>query len=310
MRNGFIYLSFAVVFAAAAIAVIASSNQIKPSNDLEQPDTSPLEFWSDGNAELTGYAIEQVRYGEVRNGKAVMIFVKENFIDKEQVKDESGTKPSSPVLKLNFYKEFQTGIYKYSMMNSVFNLFEEGETGTAIKLTSSSQDWCGHSFIQLNKRSKNKFSLKRYTYFEKTADQEKSVTPQWLEDELWNQIRINPKRLPTGELTIFPSGFFMHLKLLDAEAVTAKASLSTTDFQGKEAMVYNIDIPDQQRTKQIFFSKKPPYEIYGWEEHFPEYGEMMTNRGRAIRSFRLPYWELRSNSMNHWHDSLFVEIPF
>ncbi len=42
------------------------------------------EFWShwgDGKAELDGYALTQPRYGELREGTAVLIFVTEDFSD-------------------------------------------------------------------------------------------------------------------------------------------------------------------------------------------------------------------------------------
>ncbi len=75
--------------------------------------------WGNGKAELDGYTLTQPRYGEPRNGKAVMIFVTEDHSVKEQVKIEGDSKsiPAKekyPVLKLNFVRTFQTGIYTYN----------------------------------------------------------------------------------------------------------------------------------------------------------------------------------------------------
>src|SRR5207249_3206702 len=79
--------------------------------------------WGDGKAELDGYALTQPRYGELRAGTAVLIFVTEDFSDSARVKADPGKHPASdvyPVLKLNFVRDFQTGIYDYNVMTSTF----------------------------------------------------------------------------------------------------------------------------------------------------------------------------------------------
>src|SRR5258708_5205492 len=70
--------------------------------------------WGDGKAELDGYALTQPRYGQKRAGTAVLIFVTEDFSDSLRVKADPGKHPAAdvyPVLKLNFVRDFQTGIY-------------------------------------------------------------------------------------------------------------------------------------------------------------------------------------------------------
>ena len=79
--------------------------------------------WGDGKAELNGYALKQPRYGAVRTGTAVLIFVTEDFSDSLRVKADPGKHPASdvyPVLKLNAVRDFQTGIYDYNVMTSTF----------------------------------------------------------------------------------------------------------------------------------------------------------------------------------------------
>ena len=41
--------------------------------------------WFDGYAEISSYSLDQSRYGEVREGNAVLIYVTEDFLKKEQV---------------------------------------------------------------------------------------------------------------------------------------------------------------------------------------------------------------------------------
>ena len=49
--------------------------------------TSDLKnYWFDGTAEISSFKLVQSRYGEAREGEAVLIYVTEDFLTKEQVK--------------------------------------------------------------------------------------------------------------------------------------------------------------------------------------------------------------------------------
>ena len=72
---------------------------------------------------MNGYRLVQPRYGAKRAGTAVLIYVTEDFSDSLRVKADPGKHPASdvyPVLKLNAVRDFQTGIYDYNVMTSVF----------------------------------------------------------------------------------------------------------------------------------------------------------------------------------------------
>ena len=74
-------------------------------------------YWYSGKAELASYDLVQNRYGEDRNGSAVLIFVTEPFSGEKQVKlDDPSTADAVTVMKLNFTRNFTTGIYPYSMI--------------------------------------------------------------------------------------------------------------------------------------------------------------------------------------------------
>ena len=79
--------------------------------------------WQDGRAELDGYRYTVTRYGHVRSGTAVMIYVTEPFSESRRVKVDHGTPGTGDVveaLKLNFVRDFQTGIYDYHTIVSLF----------------------------------------------------------------------------------------------------------------------------------------------------------------------------------------------
>ena len=43
-------------------------------------------YWYQGKAEVASYKLEQARYGEMRDGHAVLVFVTEDFSKSKQVK--------------------------------------------------------------------------------------------------------------------------------------------------------------------------------------------------------------------------------
>ncbi len=119
--------------------------------------------WFDGKAEINSYELTQSRYGEQRQGKAVLIFVTEDFLKEEQVKANRKSKSTVPVLKSNRTKNFLTGIYPYSIMNSSFSSLRKGHP--FIKSVASIQEWCGQSYLQLNADEED-LSLISHSYFE------------------------------------------------------------------------------------------------------------------------------------------------
>jgi hypothetical protein len=129
--------------------------------------------WGDGKAELDGYTLTQPRYGEPRDGKAVMIFVNEDHSTKERVKIEGDAsqvpaKEKYPVLKLNFVRNFQTGIYTYHILSSVFCRIDDNFQPS--KISVSVQEWCGHVYHQLlidHRRAEETL----HSYFGGEADQ-------------------------------------------------------------------------------------------------------------------------------------------
>src|SRR5258708_5694935 len=147
-------------------------------------------YWYSGKAEISSYKLIQSRYGESRKGKAMLIFVTEDFSKRKQVKlddPESAGKDKVNVLKLNFTKNFVTGIYPYSMMLSVFSPVNRNQQAHSLKVTMSSQEWCGNVFSQMNFVG-NKYAFVGHSYFEKEGEENILLQGTWLEDELWNVI--------------------------------------------------------------------------------------------------------------------------
>lgn len=236
--------------------------------------------WFDGRAEINSYALNQSRYGQQRQGKAVIIFVTEDFLADEQVKANQKSKTTLPVFKSNRTKNFLTGIYPYSIMSSTFSSLRKAHP--LIKSVASIQEWCGQSYMQLN-TTKDKFSIQSHSYFEGEADQTLGVPKTTSEDEIWNLIRFDPKYLPVGKIKIFPALENIRLNHIASKAMDAVATLDS----GK----YQLDYPSIDRRLIIYFSTTFPYTIEGWEETYRTKGENFTSTAKRIHTERRKYWQ-------------------
>jgi hypothetical protein len=241
------------------------------------------EYWYQGKAEITSYKLTQARYGEIHQGTAVHIFVTEDFLPEKQVKADSKNAKNVPVLKLNSTKKFVTGIYPYSLMTSTFSPIDLNQQ--AIKVSFSSQEWCGNTFAQLNNRAN--FDIDFYSYFESNADRKKTLKKNILENELWNQLRISPESLPVGNLNIIPSFEFLALNHQQIKAYKAKASLVKKGGFVK----YAIEYPELKRTLIIEATKDFPYTIESWEETITKRGKTLTTKAEKIKTIQSAYWQ-------------------
>lgn len=243
------------------------------------------QHWFDGHAEISSYELTQSRYGEQRSGKAVLIFVTEDFLAKEQVKANKKSASTLPVLKSNRTKNFLTGIYPYSIMSSSFSSLRKNHP--LIKTVASIQEWCGQSYLQLN-NTKEGYAFTSHSYFEGEADQKFNVEKFFSEDQLWNLIRFDPKKLPTGAFDLLPSLEMIRLNHIMVKAVKAVGT--------KKEGQYILNIPSQERTLTIWHSTQFPYIIEGWEEKYTKKGEAYTSTAKLIHTERRQYWQENNTS--------------
>ncbi len=265
-----------------------------------QVSESFRDYWYAGDAELTTYKLEQARYGEIREGQAVLIYVTEPFLKKAQVKADEHHADNTPVLKLNTTKNFLTGIYPYSIMTSSFYGVQDDQH--ALKLSLSVQEWCGHVYTQLNNREK--FEIESHSYFEKEGDQRVALPKSALEDEIWNKIRINPEDLPVGSFTMLPSLEYIRLSHLPFRAYDVIAKVSITG----DLKTYELNYPDLERTVKISFGNDFPYPIEKWSESaksgFGPNAKMLTSKAIKMKTLKTAYWRQNGNKDVFLRDSL------
>ena len=285
---------------------IANNNKANPTAEAFS------KLWYAGKAEITSYSLQQARYGEIRDGEATLIFVTEDFLKDKLVKPDNPQNHANKVsiLKLNMTKKFNTGIYPYSMMLSVFKPITNDGKENALKVNSSCQEWCGHTFSQLQLKGKN-YQWQLHSYFEKEVEQDSQLDKALLEDELWNHIRINPATLPIGKLKVIPGLLWQRLSHTNIQLMDAELTLGDADTLQPNATSlkkYSINYPGINRILIIYFNKSFPHEIAGWQETYPDgFGEnkkMLNTIAVKKTTIWLDYWKHNKNSDSIYRDSL------
>lgn len=248
-------------------------------------------YWYHSKAEITSYALKQARYGEIHEGTAVFVFVTEPFSPSNYVKADTPHPDNVSVLKLNQTRKFNTGIYPYSIMTSSFFPFKKGDH--SIKISSSSQEWCGHTYMELQNPRNGHFGVKIDSYFEGETQEMHQSVAALMEDDIWTMIRIRDN-LPTGKTTMYPSMLAARLLHIDYKPYTCHLSI-----QKKEtSTIYTVEYPELERTLEIEFENKHPRKIMGWTEtNYSGFGadkKMLTTTATRMKSINTDYWNRHS----------------
>ncbi len=257
-------------------------------------------YWYQNKAELTRYALQQARYGELHEGEAVLVFVTEDFLPKLQVKHESGEAADAvSVLKLNAYRRFYTGIYPYTVMTSSFTPAAGAPT---LKLSSTVQEWCGQVYSQINRREDGLHAL-LHSYFQNEADQKTVLPTAILEDGLWANIRIAPDRVKEGSYEIVPALEYIrmrHKALRPYPAVVTRTADATTDLVDHPVTALQVDYPPLGRKLVIYYEADFPHVIQAWEETEGPF------RTTAVRTNAImdAYWSHNSANDGSYRDAL------
>ena len=272
---------FVILFCFVAVFAGSTAAEAGPVQD-----EAFRRYWYDQGAELTRYRLEQARYGERRQGEAVLIYVTEPFDVQGQVKsDDAAASTAQPALKLNLNRSFLTGVYPYHTMRSTFQPMTGTPLSQAWKSALSVQEWCGQVFEQWN-RQEDGWRQRLFSYFQSEGDRDRQQPLVWLEDELWTRLRVDPSSLPTGAIQVIPGALARRFAHRPATPVAAVASWSDTDQPAER--IYGIELP--WRSLAIRCQRDFPYAIEGWVERI---GEEQTTATRTHRQ-HLPYWRFNA----------------
>ncbi len=275
-----------------------------------QDSTAFKNLWYDGNAEISTYALKESRYGEVRNGTRVMVFVTEPMRIATHIKPDVKLPEDQMlrVIKLNDLRKFTTGIYEYSVMTSVFASVENKapfENMNTMKISFSSQDWCGQVFDRII-RTPDTYKGEIFSYFESEGEAAYSfeVNGVETEDNLWIKIReLNGTFLNEGETR--------NLKLIQSRWITRKlhspsnvtdASITKGKSQVLETSLGKINAVSfiwtiGNGTTTVHVEQVYPHRIV-------EFAERDGSSGKLIASQREPYWKKNSNNFKTLREKL------
>jgi len=299
---------FAIVVAMASAAIVgaAGSTGAPPASG---PSPTFESHWQDGKAELDGYRYTITRYGQLRHGTAVMVFVTEPFSEAKRVKvDDPAANPRDTfeALKLNLIRDFQTGIYDYNTMTSVF---VRSRDYSPAKVSFSSAEWCGHVYEEMLFGPRD--IADRYTsYFEDESAQRRlqRMKEGIAEEELFIRLRgLRGEWLRPGErrtVPFLPAAFYRRLTHRPLQWTTASIERSGRDEvvtvpAGRfDASIYTVSTGDA-REGLFHIERAYPHRVLRWEWKAvgkpagrgwsPSEG---LDAGVLTGSARLPYWRL------------------
>jgi len=261
----------------------------------------PLQAWYDGQAEVNGYRWRGTRYGELRTGEAVAIFVTETLGAKEHVKvdhPEAQRGDTLTVLKLNLVRDFQTGLYDYDTMCSVF---VDVRDLVAVKQTFSSGEWCGHVFDEIDVRGRELRHVVRSYFQGESVDTALPMRPGGLVGDdllVWLRGLRGPVLAPgaTRRVPYLTDPFERRLRHGEARwgeltvlraAEEAEVTLPAGTFR---AVVYRLEASDGRRGL-VQIEAQAPHRLLGWS--WERDGEVL-DAAELTGSRRMKYWELHA----------------
>lgn len=272
--------------------------------------------WQDGRAELDGYQYTVTRYGQARRGTAVMVFVTEPFSESKRVKvDDPAANPSDTfeALKLNFIRDFQTGIYDY---NTMVSLFVRSRDFSPVKISFSSAEWCGHVYEEMI-FSSTQIADSYRSYFEGESREAaldwaaRGSAPRGItEEELLVKLRnLRGEWIRPGDslrVPFLPSSFLRrlaHARLGWSEALIARSRATETISVPAGSFAtsrYRVTVPGM-RVGRFWIEQSYPHRVIRWEwkPTAPATrggfgpGEAL-DAGALTGSARLPYWKLHN----------------
>lgn len=269
------------------------------------------ESWYDGNAEISTYQLREMRYGQIRSGVRIMVFVTEPMRLAAHIKPDQHLPDSlaAKVLKLNDIRKFTTGIYDYSVMTSAFSLAQARPSlplWSPMKVAFTGQEWCGTVF-ERSVRDSNSWRGTLYSYFESEGEQEWSLPlagEAMPEENLWIVVReLKGPSIPVGkpqDIAIIPSAWSRRkahesvsivrgqlLKGPEESLVTGLGKVSAVKFSWTAGT----------NVTQVWVEKEWPRRILAWKE--PD-----SSAGQILASRREQYWSRNGIQDEYLRESL------
>ncbi|MBD2699770.1 hypothetical protein IC229_03920 [Spirosoma sp. BT702] len=300
-------LLLAVVIAFAMKATIFQNPKPPPS----QPATLQLDFgwnaeegayWAGNLLEVNTYRLEQAYKGVLNAGEATLVFTVESILP-NTLSPADNDENAILTLKSNLTRRFGRGTSDGSFVTSVLTPVHNPIFPNTLVVNTSKQLWEGYGHQQLTYRD-NAYQVQTQPSDTKEADQPQSLVKTRLEDELWNRIRLEPDKLPTGEIQLIPGTAITQLRNIPLKTLPAKATLADYEgvlYPGKFLKSYILEYPTDDRTMVFVFEGKFPHKIVGWEEEYRTQDNLLTSRAVLVNTVQTDKQnrKVRSDSTLH-----------
>ena len=244
-------------------------------------------IWDDGQAEYAVYEATWPRYGSLYSGRVHIIAVKEAWAPELDVKADRPRPDGFDVLKMNFLREVQTGIYRYNQMSSVFVRRDEGSLR---KYSATSFEACGLSHATMTQGK-----LSTQSYFDGQGDRLTDF-PEAASPE--DGLALTARSFLAGSL---PKTVALHASLLAGRF----PALGSWDYQLSRHDAGMVTVPAgsfdcteirfQRGSTQLsyFFAKKSPHVMV---RHQNSDGSDY----RLAKVERIRYWEMAAPEHEAW----------
>ena len=265
--------------------------------------------WGDGKAELSGYAVTTTRYGAPREGRIVLIYVTEPMDRRNWIKDDAGDVPPEArvnVMKLNNVLKFQTGIYPYSVMTSVFAPVDAWgpERFAPAKIAMSAQEWCGLVYEKVMP-GRESFEREVRSYFHAEGDSDTTVkTPPGTlyEDALLIQLRELDGPFARGKDwvgSIVPSLWSQRKSHAAPGPLAATIKRENASRDGVPVTRFTLTYGSVVTTYDV--EKAAPRRVLGWKTPGGD-------EARLLKTARLPYWQLNGPGDEKYLEQLWGQV--
>lgn len=259
MKNRLLIASLFTAFVLLIISCKSSSSRI-PKNDKLAFDS----YWQQDKKEVTTYQFDITQDTSPYKGEITFIFQLEDFSKKRGLKLEEPKKHPGDAIEVmlcNQVRQWTTNFGQSNMMTSVFTALDYQEHPHSLKWESGYQDWTGQTFLQANYKG-YRFETRYYSSFADEGDLEVKLVNTWLEDEIWNKIRVSPDELPVDKFRMVPAAFYIRSSHIALKEYNASATI----VEMQDQYEYSITYPDLNRKVMIHFEKDLPHKILGWKE--------------------------------------------
>ena len=180
-------------------------------------------------------------------------------------------------------------------MLSAFTPVSRDQYPHTLKTSLSAQDWCGHSWWQLNLKN-GKYHSQHRSYFQSEGDGENTLDGVLLEDELPALMRLDPTKVPTGKQQIIPGA--MHNALFHEMPDVQDATIEVVS-KGEESHLV-LSYTKNARVLTYRFESKFPNKLLGWKETVK--GNMVSS-ATLKHSAKEAYWGQNSTQYSAMRES-------